>query len=156
MPFCRLNLCARDALGAEVLRLGRLVLASFSEKPIHLLTNPARMCENTAFVLSLTVIHIACTRCDLMKNLQAEIIKRVVAVMLVTAAVVGVSALSMRTPTHNPNALARSLKSIQTDQARSFYADYQPSRNWYVEFVLSGTSESKAATENLKLVAAAL
>jgi len=37
-----------------------------------------------------------------------------------------------------------------------FYADRTPSANWFVEQVLPGTSESKDATENLKLVAAAL
>jgi len=47
------------------------------------------------------------------------------------------------------------LKSIQTDKATLFYADQ---RSWIhcVEMVLPGTSESQAATENLKSVAAAL
>jgi aminopeptidase C len=48
------------------------------------------------------------------------------------------------------------LDSIQTDKAILFYADRTPSANWFVEQVLPGTSESKDATENLKLVAAAL
>jgi aminopeptidase C len=48
------------------------------------------------------------------------------------------------------------LDSIQTDKATLFYADKRPSANWFVEQVLPGTSESKAATENLKLVAATL
>lgn len=74
--------------------------------------------------------------------------------MLMAAAVVGVSALSMHAPTHN--SAARSLKSIQTDKATSFYADNRQDRCSYIEMVLPGTSESKAATENLKLVAAAL
>jgi hypothetical protein len=90
-----------------------------------------------------------------MKNNQPGITKRLVAAMLVAAAVVGVSALSMHTPTHNQNSLARSLESIQTDRATLFYADNRQDRLHCVEMVLPGTSESKAATENLKLVAAA-
>jgi len=89
-----------------------------------------------------------------MRNLQAEITKRLVAAMLVTAAVVGVSALTMHAPTQNQNSLA--LKSIQTDKATLFYASSAPTGGWFVEQVLPGTSESKAATENLKSIAAAL
>ncbi len=37
-----------------------------------------------------------------------------------------------------------------------FYANGRPDCAWFVEQVLPGTSESKAATENLKLIAAAL
>ena len=91
-----------------------------------------------------------------MKNNQPGITKRLVAVMLVTAAVVGVSALAMHTPSCNQNSAARSLKSIQTDKATLFYADNRQDRSYCVEMVLPGTSESRAATENLKLVAAAL
>ena len=91
-----------------------------------------------------------------MKHLKAEITKRLVAAMLVTAAVVGVSALAMDTPSHNQNSAARSLKSIQTDKTTLFYADgWGGDRCRLVERVLPGTSESKAATENLKLIAAA-
>jgi cytochrome c-type biogenesis protein CcmE len=91
-----------------------------------------------------------------MKKLQAEITKRLVAAILVTAAVVGVSTLAMHAPTQNQSSLARSLKSIQTDKATLLYADNRQDRMHCVEMVLPGTSESKAATENLKLVAAAL
>jgi len=90
-----------------------------------------------------------------MKNLQAQSI-RLVAAMLVTVAVIGLSALAMQAPTQNQNAHARSLKSIQTDKATLFYADQRVSRSHCVEMVLPGTAESKAATENLKLVAATL
>jgi hypothetical protein len=89
-----------------------------------------------------------------MKNNQPGITKRLVSAMLVAAAVVGVSALSMHAPSQN--SVARSLKSIQTDKATLFYADNRQDRSFCVEMVLPGTSESKAATENLKLVAAAL
>ena len=84
----------------------------------------------------------------------AGITKRLVAGMLVAAAVVGVSALTIHAPSQN--SAARSLNSIQTDKATLFYADARPDCAWFVEQVLPGTSESKAATENLKLVAAAL
>ncbi len=89
-----------------------------------------------------------------MKKDLAGITKRLVAGMLVAVAVVGVSALTIYTPRQNP--AARSLNSIQTDKATLFYADFRPSEARFVEQVLPGTSESKAATENLKLIAAAL
>jgi hypothetical protein len=91
-----------------------------------------------------------------MKKLQAQITTRLVAAMLVTAAVIGLSALAMHAPTQNQNSLTRSLKSIQTDKATLFYADNRTDRTYCVEMVLPGTAESKAATENLKLVAATL
>jgi hypothetical protein len=91
-----------------------------------------------------------------MKKLQAQTTIRLVAAMLVTAAVIGLSAIAMHAPTQNQTSLTRSLKSIQTDKATSFYADNRQNRCYFVEMVLSGTSESKAATENLKLVAATL
>jgi hypothetical protein len=91
-----------------------------------------------------------------MKNLQADIIKRLVAAMLVTVAVIGLSFLAMHAPTQNQDSLARSLKSIQTDKATLFYANNRVGRTFCAEMVLPGTSESKAATENLKLVAATL
>jgi hypothetical protein len=91
-----------------------------------------------------------------MKKLQAKITRRLVAAMLVTAAVVSLSALAMHAPTQNQNSAARSLKNIQTDKATLFYANGRENRSFCVEMVLPGTSESKAATENLKLVAATL
>jgi hypothetical protein len=76
--------------------------------------------------------------------------------MLVTVAIIGLSALAMHAPTQNQNAQARSLKSIQTDKTTLFYADQRMDRVNCVEMVLPGTSESQAATENLKLVVATL
>ena len=89
-----------------------------------------------------------------MKKDLAGITKRLVAGMLVAVAVGGVSALTIHVPSQN--SAARSLNSIQTDKATLFYANTSPKANWFVEQVLPGTGESKAATENLKLVAAAL
>ena len=89
-----------------------------------------------------------------MKKDSAGITKRIVAGILVAMAVVGVSALTIHAPSQN--SAARSLKSIRTDKATLFYAIRSPSANWFVEQVLPGTSESKDATENLKVVAAAL
>jgi putative copper export protein len=91
-----------------------------------------------------------------MKKLQAKITTRFVAATLVTAAVVGVSALAMQASTQNQDSLAPSLKSIQTDKSTSFIASAKPSQCWFVELALPGTSESKAATENLKVIAATL
>ena len=82
------------------------------------------------------------------------ITKRLVAGTLVALAVVGVSAFAIHAP--GQKSAARSLESIQTDKATLFYADKRPDAGWFVEQVLPGTSESKDATNNLKLVAAAL
>jgi len=89
-----------------------------------------------------------------MKKALAGITKRLVAGMLVAVAILGVSALTIHTPSQN--FAARSLNNIQTDKATLFYAAAVPSCNWFMEQVLPGTNESKAATENLKSVAAAL
>jgi hypothetical protein len=89
-----------------------------------------------------------------MKRNLAGVGKRLVAGVLVAVAIVGVSAFTIHAP--GQKSAARSLNSIQTDKATLFYADRSPSANWFVEQVLPGTSESKDATENLKLVAAAL
>ena len=87
---------------------------------------------------------------------QTAIRTRLVAAMLVAVAVIGLSALAVHAPTQNQNSLARSLKSIQTDKATMFYAEMQPRGIFFMERVLPGTSESNAATENLKSVAATL
>ena len=89
-----------------------------------------------------------------MKRVLAGINKRLVAGVFVAVAVVGVSAFTIHAPSQK--SAARSLNSIQTDKATLFYASMRPSANWFVEQVLPGTSESKDATENLKVVAAAL
>src|SRR4029077_18868663 len=86
---------------------------------------------------------------------QTAIRTRLVAAMLVAVAVIGLSALSVHAPTQNQNSLARSLKSIQTDKATMFYAKGGPGCAWFVEAFLPGNSDSKAATENLKSIAAA-
>jgi len=91
-----------------------------------------------------------------MKTIEVKSTIRIVSAMLVTAAVVGISALAMQASSQNQNALAPSLKSIQTDKATSFYAGRAPSRTWFVEAVLPGTGESKAATENLKVITTTL
>ena len=89
-----------------------------------------------------------------MKKDLAGITKRLVAGILLAVAVVGVSAFAIHAP--GQKSAARSLNSIQTDKATLFYADRTPYANWFVEQVLLGTSESKDATENFKVVAAAL
>ena len=89
-----------------------------------------------------------------MKKLQAQVTIRLVAAMLVSVAVIGLSAVVTHVPTHNPGPLA--LKSIRTDKATQFHVAIAPTGMWFVELVLPGTAESKAATENLKEVVAAL
>jgi hypothetical protein len=97
----------------------------------------------------------AYTNCaKFMKKDLTGITKRLVAGILVAVAVVGVSAFTSHTPSQN--SAVRSLNSIQTDKATLFYAAMHPDALIFVELVLPGTSESKAATENLRLVAAAL
>jgi hypothetical protein len=90
-----------------------------------------------------------------MKN-PTGIRTRLIAVMLVTVTVIGLSTFAMHGPTQNQNSLALSLKSIQTDKETTLYANGRPDCAWFVEQVLPGTSGSKAATENLKSIAAAL
>ena len=89
-----------------------------------------------------------------MKKYLVGIAKRLIAATLVIAAVVGVSSLAMHQPTQNQNSLG--FKSIQTNKTTLFYANGSPNRAWFVEMVLAGTSESKAAAENLKAIAATL
>ena len=89
-----------------------------------------------------------------MKMFSTGLIKRLVAGPLVAAVIVGVSTLAIHAPVHNQDPVT--LKRIQTDKATTFYADMEPDAAWFVEMVLPGTSDSKAATENLKLVAATL
>jgi hypothetical protein len=91
-----------------------------------------------------------------MKTIEVKPTVRIIAATLVTAAVVGVSALAMQASTQNQNVRAPSLKSIRTEKATSYYATRAPSRTWFVECVLPGTGDSKAATENLKVITAAL
>ena len=94
---------------------------------------------------------------------------RLVAAMLVTAAVIGLSTVAMHAPAQNQTWLT--LKNIQTDKATALYAgdradrgawfceavaDNRASRGaWFVEAVLP-TADSDVATENLKSVAATL
>lgn len=89
-----------------------------------------------------------------MKRDLAGVNKRLVAGAIVAVAVVGLSVFTIHAPTQR--SAARSLDSIQTDKATVFYADRTPYANWFVEQVLAETSESNDATENLKVVAAAL
>jgi len=88
-----------------------------------------------------------------MKKHLAQITKRLVAAIFVAVAVVTMSAFTIHAP--NQKSAVRSLGSLQTDKTTLFYAGFQPSATIFVEQVLP-ESESKAATENLKRVAAAL
>jgi len=89
-----------------------------------------------------------------MKKYLLGVAQRLVAAVFVIIAVVGVSSLAMHAPTQSQKSLT--FKSIKTNKATLFYADQRVNRGWFVEMVLPGTGESKAATENLKSVAAAL
>jgi hypothetical protein len=93
---------------------------------------------------------------------------RLVAAMLVTAVVFGLTSLVM--PLHTQTQSPLTLKSIQTDRATTLYADHRPSCAWFVEAVYADhrpscawfveavlpTGDSNIATENLKSVAATL
>ena len=90
-----------------------------------------------------------------MKTYLLGISQRLVVAVLVIVAVVGVSSLTMHTPTQNQNSFV--LNSIKTNKTTLFYSDTRAAHGgWFVEMVLPGTGESKAATENLKSVVAAL
>jgi hypothetical protein len=100
---------------------------------------------------------------------------RLVAAMLVTAAVIALSALATHAPAQNQSSLT--LKSIRTDKATAFYVDTHTSHGawfvemvlptgnyadnhvnhgaWFVEMVLP-TGDSNLMTENLKSVVATL
>ncbi len=108
-----------------------------------------------------------------MKHIYAQSTLRLVAAMLITVAVIGLSTFATHAPTQNQSSLT--LKSIRTDRSTTFYADNRTNGCWFVELVLptgnyadnrtSGcwfvelvlpTGDSNAATENLKSVAATL
>jgi len=90
-----------------------------------------------------------------MKRLQAKITRGLVAAMLVTVAVVGLSAIAMQTHPQNQYAANPSLKSIQTEKTILFDANPKVARCHFVEMVLPATNESQAAAENMRLIAAA-
>ena len=77
---------------------------------------------------------------------------RLVAAMLVTVAVVGLS-IATHAPAQSQSSIT--LKSIRTDKSTTFYADRRPDCAWFNEAVLP-TGDSNIATENLKSVAATL
>ncbi len=89
-----------------------------------------------------------------MKQNQTGIVKRLVAGLLTTTIVVGVSALAVHTSLHTQNPVAVSLKDIRTDKAAMFYADTRPSEARFVEQTYPITGESGDATEYFKLIAA--
>ena len=107
--------------------------------------------RNTAF--DLTVIQTAGKR-GVMKPIENKPSLRVIAAMLVTVAVIGLSGLAMHAPTLSQSQVT--LRSIQTEKATTFYADHRPTCAWFVEAVLPGTSDSDAAAKNLKAAAATL
>ena len=79
---------------------------------------------------------------------------RLVAAMLVTAAVIGLSTVATHAPPQNQTRLT--LQNIRTDKATAFYADNGAARGaWFVEMVLP-TGDGDVMTENLKSVAATL
>ena len=88
-----------------------------------------------------------------MKYIEAKSTLRLVAAMLVTVAVIGLSAIAMHAPTHNQNAVT--LKGIQTDKTTTFYANHRTNGIWFVEAVLTD-SDSAAASKTLDAVAATL
>jgi hypothetical protein len=85
--------------------------------------------------------------------MKQHLVKRLAA-MLVALAIISLSALALRAPNQNQSFVG--LKRIQTDKATTFYANNRQDRCWFVEAVLPKTSDSAAATENLKAVAATL
>jgi len=102
-------------------------------------------------------------------------IHRLVAAMLVTVAVIGLSTLATHAPAENQTCLT--FKNIRTDKATAFYANNHQNRGawfvemvlptgdyadthanrgaWFVEMVLP-TGDSNVMTENLRSVAATL
>jgi hypothetical protein len=91
---------------------------------------------------------------EFMKQNQAGVVKRLVAGLLTTTIVVGVSALAVHTSVHTQNRVAVSLKDIRTDKATLFYAHATPSEARFVEQTYPITGESGDPTEDFKLIAA--
>ena len=91
-----------------------------------------------------------------MKKLQAQINKRLVAAMLVTVAVIGLSALAMHAPTQNQNSHGSFLEEYSNRQGDTVLCGPEDGSMLVRRASPARTSESKAATENLKLVAATL
>ena len=108
-----------------------------------------------------------------MKHIRTKSTLRLVAVMLITVAVIALSTLATHAPAQNQNWLT--LKNIRTDKASTIYADHRTDRAWFVEAVLPTghyadhrtngawfveavlpTGDSDVMTENLKSVAATL
>jgi hypothetical protein len=109
-----------------------------------------------------------------MKYIHRNIPVRLIATMLVTVAVIVLSALATHAPAQNQSSFT--LKSIQTDKATAFYVDNRDHGAWFVEMVLPTgdyadtrpahgawfvemvlpTGDSNGMTENLKSVAATL
>ena len=88
-----------------------------------------------------------------MKHIKARSTLRLVAALLITVAVIGLSTVATHRPTQNQSSLT--LKSIRTDNTAVFYADHRPTCAWFVEAVLP-TGDSNVMAENLKSVAATL
>jgi hypothetical protein len=103
-----------------------------------------------------------------MKRIHAKSTLRLVAAMLITVAVIGLSTVATHRPTQNQSSLT--LKSIRTDNTAVFYADHRPTCAWFVEAVYADhrpncawfveavlpTGDSNVMTENLNSVAATL
>ena len=108
-----------------------------------------------------------------MKHIHRKIYVRMLAAMLVTFAVVLLSALAAHAPAQNQTSLT--LESIRTDNTALFYADHRANGAWFVEAVLPTgnyasnrvnrawfveavvpTGNGDIVTENLKSVAATL
>jgi hypothetical protein len=90
-----------------------------------------------------------------MKYLQAKTNLRSLVAMLVTVAVIGLSALAAQAPAPKQNSVG-SLKNIRTKNSMFFYADFKPSCARFVEMMPGLTAQDALASEHLKLVAAAL
>src|SRR5262249_41465047 len=90
--------------------------------------------------LRLTVVETPDTRVVMTTTTQPTL--RLVAAMLLTVTVIGLTSLAMRAPTQTQSPVT--LKSIQTDTAVTLYADHRPSCAWFVEMVLP-TGDTKLA-----------
>jgi hypothetical protein len=88
-----------------------------------------------------------------MKHIHRSLPLRLFAAMLVTVATIGLSALAMHAPRQTQSSVT--LNRIQTDTSTALYADQRSNRMWFVEMVLP-ISDSKAASDNLRSVAATL
>ena len=145
--------------------------SAFYAKELFLRTRRRNTYGNSRKIkFDLTVVQTADRRASMTSTKST---RRLIAAMLVTVAVIGLSTVATHTPGQNQTWLT--LKDIRTDSATTLYVDNRDRGSWFCEMVLPTGAYAdahqdrgswfcemalptgdNAATENLKSVAATL